>query len=135
MRWAAVVVLVLASPTAWAGDWGLLGPGYGYGYQGFGLGYHLGYGYGGHALGVGPYGGYPKYGGPGYPVITPFNTFRPAGPLVVNEPVVREGNDSPLNYGCYTGVIPYPESLFAPYVDAAARGEMTRPGGGGRAGR
>ena len=36
-------------------------------FQGFGLGYHLGYGYGGAAIGVGPDGGYPFYGGPGYP--------------------------------------------------------------------
>src|SRR5262245_47937450 len=37
------------------------------GFQGFGLGYHLGYRYGGDALGVGAEGGYPFYGGPGYP--------------------------------------------------------------------
>jgi hypothetical protein len=47
----------------------LLGPGPGY--QGFGLNFHPGYGYGGAALGVGPEGGYPFYGGPGYPHAEP----------------------------------------------------------------
>ena len=46
-------------------------PGLQPGYQGFGLGYHLGYGYGGDALGVGADGGYPFYGGPGYPHCMP----------------------------------------------------------------
>src|SRR5262245_60135764 len=41
------------------------------GREGFGLGYHLGYGYGGRALGVGPFGGYAYYGGPGYPQPAP----------------------------------------------------------------
>ena len=42
-------------------------PGLHPGYQGFGLSFHRGYGYGGYALGVGAEGGYPFYGGPGYP--------------------------------------------------------------------
>ena len=42
-------------------------PGLHEGFQGFGLGFHPGYGYGGKALGVGAEGGYPFYGGPGYP--------------------------------------------------------------------
>ena len=46
-------------------------PGLHSGEQGFGLGYHLGYGYGGDALGVGTDGGYPFYGGPGYPHCNP----------------------------------------------------------------
>src|SRR5436309_1585417 len=41
------------------------------GFQGFGLKYHPGYGYGGDALGVGAGGGYPFYGGPGYPCAEP----------------------------------------------------------------
>jgi hypothetical protein len=84
-------------------------------FYGFGLSYHLGYGYGGKALGVGPFGGYPAYGGPGYPHkwprlqricgIAPFNFyggpyyppdrysnyFEHPGPLVVEQPVVGEG--------------------------------------------
>src|SRR4051794_24902900 len=46
-------------------------PGLHPGFQGFGLGYHPGYGYGGDALGVGAEGGYPFYGGPGYPHPSP----------------------------------------------------------------
>ena len=38
------------------------------GFFGFGLSFHPGYGYGGNGLGVGAYGGYPCYGGPGYPI-------------------------------------------------------------------
>ncbi len=102
------------------------GPGYGTlgygppgvfpGYQGFSLKYHPGYGYGGKALGVGAFGGYPFYGGPGYPHpwprlnrfcgITPFpyfggpgysgfgyyNFYDEPGHLVVNEDVVTEGD-------------------------------------------
>jgi len=115
------------------------------GFQGFGLGYHLGYGYGGHALGVGSEGGYPFYGGPGYPRceprlrriggITPFpyfggagylspehpNFFGAVGPLVADRPVVTmvsgrgeqvEGSD----YGAFTGGVPNPEALFAPFT-------------------
>jgi hypothetical protein len=37
------------------------------GFYGFGLSFHLGYGYGGFGRGVGAGGGYPCYGGPGYP--------------------------------------------------------------------
>ena len=88
-------------------------PGLYAGFQGFGLGYHLGYGYGGDALGVGVNGGYPFYGGPGYPhpgptlrrfgSITPFayfggpgaptpecrNYFGSVGPLFTDRPVVE----------------------------------------------
>ncbi|MGO9467230.1 MAG: PDZ domain-containing protein [Isosphaeraceae bacterium] len=104
---------------------GACGPGYGTlgygppgdfpGYQGFSLKYHLGYGYGRKALGVGAFGGYPFYGGPGYPHpwpklrrfcgIAPFpyyggpgysgfgycNFYDEPGHLVVNENVVTEG--------------------------------------------
>jgi hypothetical protein len=102
------------------------------GFQGFGLGYHPGYGYGGAGLGVGAEGGYPHYGGPGYPhpwptlnrlricQIEPFcyfggpgfptpdhpNYFGGTGPLVIDEPVVRivtEGYDP----GYATGYGPY----------------------------
>ena len=50
-----------------AGTLGYGPPGVYPGFQGFGLGFHRGYGYGGDALGVGAEGGYPFYGGPGYP--------------------------------------------------------------------
>ncbi len=127
------------------------------GYPGFGLRFHPGYGYGGKALGTGAVGGYPFYGGPGYPHpapvlrrcggITPFlfyggpdyprfgysNYFTEVGPLVVPHPVALQttGHDQahaagsavyPYNigYGPYTGVLPYPESFFAPYTAAAA---------------
>ena len=53
------------------GTLGYGAPGLYPGFHGFGLGYHLGYGYGGDALGVGADGGYPLYGGPGYPHCEP----------------------------------------------------------------
>jgi PDZ domain len=123
-------------------------PGLHPGFQGFGLGYHPGYGYGGDALGVGAEGGYPFYGGPGYPhpapclrrlgPIIPFaynggpggpspeqsNFFGGVGPLAPDQPVVTFENDpGMLDYGCFTGSIPYPESTFAPF--ATQLGEST----------
>ena len=91
------------------------------GFQGFGLGYRLGYGYGWGALGVGAEGGYPLYGGPGYPhpgpelrrypltKIEPFcflggsgfpspehpNFYGTVGPLIPDDPVVKPGDDTP----------------------------------------
>jgi hypothetical protein len=95
------------------------GPGYGSlgwappgvypGVYGFLLKFHPGYGYGGRSLGVGAFGGYPFYGGPGYihpepplrrfghiPPFTyysgpgyPFN-FQDPGELVVDPPVVDQ---------------------------------------------
>ena len=109
-------------------------------FQGFGLSYHLGYGYGGNAVGVGANGGYPFYGGPGYPhgtprlrrfgPITPLPYyggpgilcdgppffFAPVGPLSVDQPVAHENNGSDHGYGEMTGAIPYPDTLFAPYA-------------------
>jgi hypothetical protein len=121
------------------------------GFQGFGLGYHPGYGYGGAALGVGAEGGYPLYGGPGYPhpwptlrrlgAINPFpyfggpgypspdhpNYFGGVGPLVPDRPVVTVESDPGQlaytgDYGCFTGTLPYPESTFAPYATVAGTG-------------
>ncbi len=121
------------------------------GFQGFGLGYHLGYGYGGDALGVGACGGYPYYGGPGYPHpwprlrriggITPFpyyggpgfptpahpNYFGGVGPLVADQPVITIGGEPgeggyASGYGAFTGVLPYPETSFAPFTATAAAG-------------
>jgi hypothetical protein len=121
------------------------------GFQGFGLGFHPGYGYGGDALGVGTDGGYPFYGGPGYPHpwptlrrsggITPFphyggpggpspghpNYFGGVGPLAPDQPVVVSERDprgpgAVDGYGCFTGMIPYPETTFAPPVSIVAPG-------------
>ncbi len=133
-------------------------PGLQPGYQGFGLGYHLGYGYGGDALGVGADGGYPFYGGPGYPHcmpqlrrvggIVPFpyfggpgyptpdhpNFFGESGPLVPVQAVVAIVTESgqPVEgtgYGSFTGAPPDAEARFAPFTTrAAARGSPTRPG-------
>ena len=131
-------------------------PGLHAGFQGFGLGYHLGYGYGGEALGVGADGGYPYYGGPGYPhsapplrrlgPIVPFaysggpgyatpghpNFFGGVGPLVGDQPVIQiesepgEADDA-NGYGAFSGTLPYPESAFAPFTTAAG---ASGPSGG-----
>jgi hypothetical protein len=122
------------------------------GFQGFGLGYHLRSGYGGDGLGVGSDGGYPFYGGPGYPHpgpclrriggITPFpyfggpgyptsehpHYFGDVGPLVVDQPVSSSGGDrnssSMADYGAFSGALPYPESVFAPHVSVPDRSSL-----------
>jgi hypothetical protein len=128
-----------------AGTLGYGPPGVYPGFQGFGLGYHPGYGFGGQALGVGVDGGYPFYGGPGYPHpwptlrrlcgINPFphyggpggpvpghpNYFAPTGPLAPDRPVVvheRDPRDPAFaaDYGGFTGTVPYPETTFAPFL-------------------
>jgi membrane-associated protease RseP (regulator of RpoE activity) len=136
------------------------------GFQGFGLGYHLGYGYGGtelgfghgpYALGVGPEGGYPYYGGPGYPhpdpvlsrklPIVPFcdfvgpgypspdhpNFFGPTGPLVDDKPVVTFTPDpnvpiQEIGYGQFNGALAYPESTFAPFATMIGEYGLSGPG-------
>jgi PDZ domain len=127
------------------------------GLYGFSLRWHPGYGYGRYALGVGADGGYPFYGGPGYPHEPPKlrrfgparpyayygppddapygcnNFFTPVGGLVIEKPVVTIGEPGDFGYvnengdvypgrdfGSYTGTLPYPETLFAPYTSAAA---------------
>jgi hypothetical protein len=95
------------------------------GFYGFGLSFHLGYGYGGKALGVGAFGGDPFYGGPGYPSCSYGRFSGVPAPLVVDPPVALEAFDRsertfPSDYGPFTGAIPYPETLFAPYAAAAA---------------
>jgi hypothetical protein len=121
------------------------------GFQGFGLGFHLGYGYGGNALGVGREGGFPFYGGPGYPHceprlrrcagINPFpyyggpgypsaehpNAFGTIGPLVTDQPVVTPVPEpgrpmGTADYGGFTGAFANPEALFAPFTSRAAAG-------------
>ena len=141
MKTSALPLLALA----WACG-GTLGPARGQtpppagaGYQGFGLRYHLGYGYGGDAIGTGPNGGYPFYGGPGYlhpgPQLRRFgpeqpfsyfggpgaacpNVFGPVGPLAVRDEVARERDTPNVGFGAYTGALPYPETLFAPFASA-----------------
>jgi hypothetical protein len=130
-------------------------PGLHPGFQGFGLGYHLGYGYGGDALGVGVDGGYPFYGGPGYPRcdprlrriggINPFPHFAgpgyptpehpnfyggAGGPLVPDQTAITIEADphAPMaggDYGGYTGIVPDPEARFAPFTARAAAGTMS----------
>jgi hypothetical protein len=136
-------------PGPGAGTLGYGKPGVYPGFQGFGLGYHPGYGYGRGALGVGAEGGYPFYGGPGYPHPWPTlrrlgpeqpfayyggpggptpehpKVFGPIGPLAPDNPVVKvelEPGVPVLDYGCFTGVVPYPESTFAPYASVAVGG-------------
>lgn len=140
---------VLSYRVPGGGTLGYGPPGVYPGFQGFGLGYHPGYGYGGDASGVGAAGGYPFYGGPGYPHpaprlnrgcgINPFphyggpgqptpsypNFYGPVGPLVPTRQVVtilpEPGEADPaVGYGCFTGALPYPESYFAPFAAAAA---------------
>jgi hypothetical protein len=150
---------VFSSSSAMADDGGFAGmcqgqkdnqghgaPGLHPGFYGFGLGYRLGSGYGGSALGVGADGGYPFYGGPGYPHgepplrrlggISPFpydggagfpspghpNYFGGIGQLVASQQVVTIGSDlgSATDYGPFTGVLPYPDTLFAPFTAPAS---------------
>lgn len=123
-----------------AGTLGYGPPGPVPGYPGFGLRYGKGYGFGGSGLGTQANGGYPFYGGVGYPHpspglrrvggIVPFayfagpggptptcpNFFAPVGPLVPDQPVLDIANPSGGDYGCYTGTVPYPEEVFAPYA-------------------
>jgi hypothetical protein len=136
---------------SYSGSTALAGGGADPGFQGFGLGYRLGYGYGGAGVGVGPDGGYPCYGGPGYPHpwprlrriggITPFpyfggpgyptpdcpNYFGGVGPLAIDPPVivVEAGPgeaDYGSGYGVFTGAHPNAEALFAPFTNTAASG-------------
>jgi hypothetical protein len=111
------------------------------GFQGFGLCYHLGYGYGGDAFGVTPNGGYPFYGGPGYPHpapclrrfghIAPFSYFggpgypspeHPhffggVGPLVVDQPVATFTEPRDIDHARGAPVYPYNVG-FGPYTGA-----------------
>lgn len=130
-----------------AGTLGYGPPGLHPGFQGFGLGFHRGYGYGGAALGPGAEGGLPFYGGPGYPHpapalrriggINPFPHFagpggptpeQPwfyggVGPLVADPPVLKiVGAPAESGYGDYHGMMPYPETTFAPYSSSAETG-------------
>ncbi|MDG3004615.1 hypothetical protein [Paludisphaera mucosa] len=129
-------------------------PGVHPGYQGFGLGFHRGHGYGGDALGAGAEGGHPFYGGPGYnhpapgldrfklTKIAPFpHDAGPGGPtpdrpqyfdggpspLVIDRPVISTGGGDLGGYGSFSGMLPYPDSTFAPFTSQAS-GESSSPG-------
>ncbi len=134
------------------GTLGYGGPGLFPGFQGFGLGYFPGYGYGGGGLGVGATGGDPFYAGPGYPhgtprlrrlgPITPFpyfggpgypsagcpQFFGVVGPLSVDRPIVLETDGQDHAFGVFTGALPYPEAVFAPYASAVAASGSTDGG-------
>jgi len=120
-------------------------PGYGYGGHALGVGAFGGYPYYGgpgypheaphlnRFCGISPF---PFYGGPGYSYYGHPNFFEDPGQLVVNEPVVQEnvvaasgdaggdrfGYSDTGDYGIFTGMVPYPESFFAPYTTAAGAG-------------
>jgi hypothetical protein len=123
-------------------------PGYGYGGCALGVGAFGGYpfyggpGYPHDAPGLKPFCGiapFPYFGGPGYSSYGHPNFFDEPGQLVVNEPVAQENADlgdsdargkrvdypDTGGYGIFTGMIPYPESLFAPYTAAAATGSSS----------
>jgi hypothetical protein len=111
------------------------------GLYGFSLRWHRGYGYGRYALGVGADGGYPFYGGPGYPheppplrrfgPASPFayyggpefrgpgcpNFFTPVGPLVIDKPVVTIGEPGDFGYINERGDV-YPGRDFGSYTGA-----------------
>lgn len=127
-------------------------PGLHPGFQGFGLGFHRGYGYGGEALGPGAEGGYPFYGGPGYPHpwptlrriggINPFPYYGgPGGPtpdcphyfgdvenLTADKPIVKIiGGNEDDHYGAFSGMVPYPPETFATGTAAASGEASTSP--------
>jgi hypothetical protein len=83
------------------------------GFYGFGLSFHPGYGYGGNALGVGAFGGYPCYGGPGYPLhygyprFTANPYYEGIGPLYFDQPVVITELMGAGDFGPYTGASAY----------------------------
>jgi membrane-associated protease RseP (regulator of RpoE activity) len=83
------------------------------------------------------------YGGHDNPTCGGFNLFTYVGGLVIDKPVVTIGEPGDFGYvnkngdvgpgndfGPYTGAIPYPETLFAPYASAAETGSS---GAGGAA--
>ena len=121
-------------------------PGYYPGFYGFGLSFHRGYGYGGAALGVGAEGGYPFYGGPGYPhpwphlrrcgPIAPVAyydgtgypfTFQLPGPLVVTEPVAHASQWSRARPCDGGAVYPYNVGYGAVYRESYLSRELLRP--------
>jgi hypothetical protein len=106
-------------------------PGLHPGFQGFGLGYHPGYGYGGYGLGVGAFGGYPCYGGPGYPIrygyptfANPYYDYKDIGPLVYDPPVVITELIGAGDFGPFTGASAYAYTHPSFAAEAAATGSI-----------
>ena len=109
------------------------------GLYGFSLRWHPGYGYGLYALGVGADGGYPFYGGPGYPhpwpqlrrfgPATPFayyggpdwprdrlcNYYAGIGGLAIEKPVVTIGEPGDLGYVNEAGDVATRSRLWSVY--------------------
>jgi PDZ domain len=116
--------------------------GYGYGKYALGVGADGGYPfYRGHGYPhdpptlrrFGPARPFAYYGGPEYPCYEWSNFFTRVDGLVIEKPVVTIGEPGDFGYvnengdvgpgtdfGPYTGALPYPETLFAPYASAAA---------------
>ena len=116
------------------------------GLYGFSLRWHPGYGYGRYALGVGADGGYPFYGGPGYPHEWPrLRRFGPAAPvayyggpdypcfgdsnfyqgiggLAIEKPVVTVGEPGDLGHVNENGDVPSGRG-FGPYTGARLQGQ------------
>ncbi len=105
-------------------------PGLHPGFYGFGLAYHPGYGYGGNGLGVGTQGGYPCYGGPGYPFkygyprFTPTPFYEGIGQLYYDPPVVLSDLIDAGDFGPYTGASAYAYTHPTYTAEAAATGSF-----------
>jgi PDZ domain len=105
-------------------------PGLHPGFYGFGLAFHSGYGYGGNGLGVGTQGGYPCYGGPGYPfrygypIFTPSPFFEGIGQLYYDPPVVISDMMNAGDFGPYTGASAYAYTQPSGTAEAAAIGSF-----------
>lgn len=104
-------------------------PGLHPGFYGFGLSFHPGYGYGGNALGVGALGGYPCYGGPGYPLHYGYPKFaypyyEGIGQLYYDQPVVITDLPEPGDFGPYTGASAYAYTHPSYAAEAAATGSI-----------
>lgn len=104
-------------------------PGLHPGFYGFGLSFHPGYGYGGNALGVGALGGYPCYGGPGYPLHYGYPKFaypyyEGIGQLYYDQPVVITDQPEASDFGPYTGASAYAYTHPSYAAEAAATGSI-----------
>ncbi len=107
-------------------------PGQHPGFYGFGLSFHPGYGYGGNALGVGAYGGYPCYGGPGYALHYGYPKFAypyfegtaQLGQLLFDPPVVITELMDAGDFGPFTGASSYAYVHPSYAAEAAATGSF-----------
>lgn len=104
-------------------------PGLHPGFNGFGLSFHPGYGYGGNALGTGAVGGYPCYGGPGYPLHYGYPKFaypyyEGIGQLLYDPPVVTVEPMDAGDFGVFTGASAYAYTHPSYAAEAAATGSF-----------